>query len=66
MQVEVTDEQAELLRELLDIALHELNFEIASADLPSYRESLRQRRTTVQSVLDMVGGPIPNAERFKP
>ena len=63
MHVELTDEQAELLRELLDVALHDLNYEVASADLPSYRESLWERRTTVKrcSTWSAHRSPTPSA-----
>ncbi len=65
MHLELSDDQAEILREILDIAVHDLSCEIASADLPSYRDTLRHRRETLEPILDAVGGPIPNAERLK-
>jgi hypothetical protein len=65
MQLDLDDNQAELLREVLDITLHDLNYEIASADLPSYREMLRGRREALLPILDAVGGPIPESERQK-
>jgi hypothetical protein len=65
MQLELSDEEAELLREILDIAVHDLSYEIASADSATYRETLRHRRAALEPILDAVGGPIPNAERLK-
>ncbi|HYL51143.1 MAG TPA: hypothetical protein VEZ15_04175 [Acidimicrobiia bacterium] len=64
MHLELADDEAEVLREVLDITLHDLSYEIASADLPSYREMLRNRRRILEKVLDAVGGPIPNSERL--
>lgn len=63
MHLELADDEAEVLREV-DITLHDLSYEIASADLPSYREMLRNRRRILEKVLDAVGGPIPNSERL--
>jgi hypothetical protein len=64
MQIDLNEEEAELLRALLDTALRDLSHEIADTDLASYRRMLRERRSSVQRLLDAVGGPIPNAERF--
>ena len=64
MSLDVTDEQAAVLREILDIALRDLNYEIASADRADYRHMLRERRECVRAVLDAVGGPLSPAERF--
>jgi hypothetical protein len=64
MQLELDDGQAELLRTLLDTALRDLSCEIADTDLPAFRRMLLERRTTLEQLLDLVGGPIPNEERF--
>ena len=65
MQVELNDEQSQYLRAVLDITMRDLSYEIASADLPSYRQELRHRRDLLRGILDAVGGPIPDAERLK-
>ena len=65
MQIDLADDTAEVLREVLDIALHDLNREIAAADLPSYRKTLRDKREKLQGVLVTLGRAIPNAERLK-
>ena len=65
MQIDRADDTAEVLREVLDIALHDLNCEIAAADLPSCRKTLRDKREKLQGVLVTLGGAIPNAERLK-
>lgn len=64
MHLELADDEVGVLREVLDITLHDLSYEIASADLPSYREMLRNRRRILEKILDAVGGPIPNSERL--
>ena len=66
MHIDLDDEQAEILRTVLDTALRELSYEIASADLPSFRLMLRRRREELRPILDALGGPIPAAERFSP
>jgi hypothetical protein len=65
MHLDLSENEAELLREVLDSARRDLSYEIASADRPSYREGLRERRAALEHVLDAVGGPIPNAERLQ-
>lgn len=64
MRLELGAEQAEALQVLLDSTLRELSYEIASADVPSYRQLLRARRETLRTILDQVGGPIPGSERL--
>jgi hypothetical protein len=66
MRLDLTDDQTEFLREVLDMELRELNYEIASADLPSFRGKLRTRRELLHGILEAVGGPIPKAERLRP
>jgi len=65
LQIDLTDDTAEVLREVRDIALHDLNCAIAAADLPSYRTTLRDKREKLQQLLATLGGAIPNAERLK-
>jgi hypothetical protein len=63
MLVELDDAQRSELRALLDVTLRDLSYEIASADLPSFRLMLRRRRETLGSVLDALGGRLTAAER---
>jgi vacuolar-type H+-ATPase subunit E/Vma4 len=51
MQVDLNDEQTEVLRSVLESTVRELSYEIASADLPTFRQSLRHRREIVQEIL---------------
>jgi hypothetical protein len=64
MVVELDEDQRSELRALLDATLRDLSYEIASADLPSFRLMLRRRRETLRSVLDALGGRLSAAERF--
>lgn len=64
MRLDLDDEQAETLRAVLDITMRDLSYEIASADLPAYRQLLRQRRELLRDILDAVGGPMPNNQRL--
>lgn len=61
-RIELDETHAEALRVLLDSAVRDLSFEIADTDLPSYRQMLRDRRTVLRQILDMVGGALPNAQ----
>ena len=64
MHIDLSDEQTDALRTVLDTTLRELSYEIASADLPSYRLMLRSQRAALRPILDAVGGPIPASQRF--
>lgn len=64
MHVELDEEQHSELRALLDATLRDLSYEIASADLPSFRLMLRRRREVLSSILDALGGRLTAAERF--
>jgi hypothetical protein len=64
MTLNVTDEQAAVLREVLDITLRDLSHEIAATDRADYRHMLRARRDALRVVLDALGGPIALAERY--
>lgn len=56
MDLALTDEEAELLREILDSVLRDLSYEIANTDNASYRSQLRSRRERIQAILQQVGG----------
>ncbi len=66
MHIDLSDEQADALRAVLDITMRDRSYEIASADLPKFRLTLRRQRAALQPILDAVGGPIPVSERFSP
>ncbi|MGO9855176.1 MAG: hypothetical protein ACLPYY_09065 [Acidimicrobiales bacterium] len=55
MKIELTDEQASDLGELLREALGDLSSEIAATDNAAYREGLRARRGSLEGVLAKLG-----------
>ena len=63
MLIDLNESQVEELRGLLETNLRELSYEIASADLPSFRRMLRERREAIRSVLTTIDGPISVAHR---
>ncbi|MGQ0433470.1 MAG: hypothetical protein ACT452_13795 [Microthrixaceae bacterium] len=58
MHLELTDEEADLLRQILDITVKDLSPEIANTDNANYRRGLIDRREHVRAVLDRLGGPM--------
>ena len=54
MKIELTDAQAADLLELLRGALGDLSSEIAATDNAAYREGLRNRRASLESVLELM------------
>lgn len=55
MQLELTEEEAEILREVLGTHLGDLSAEIANTDNPSFRRMLRNRRDRLARVHDALG-----------
>jgi len=61
MDLTLTEAEATELRDLLDGSLGDLSSEIADTDNPSYRLTLKERRSRLQSVralLASVGEPV--------
>lgn len=58
MVIALDETQVDELRDLLEMSLRELSYEIASADLPSYRLALRERREVYRSILSEISGPV--------
>jgi hypothetical protein len=56
-------EQSELLRDVLDERYRQLRSEITDSSVTAYKHQLRQRRGLLLSVLDLVGGPLPDKVR---
>jgi hypothetical protein len=56
MDIHLTDEQADELRETIDGALDDLSTEIAATDNPSYRALLNRRRTLLRDTRATLGG----------
>ena len=61
MLIDLNETQVDELRSLLEMNLRELSYEIASADLPSYRLKLREKREVIRSILAGINGAIPVA-----
>ncbi len=56
MEVSLTEEDAELLREVIEVVISDLSPEIADTDNPSYRRMLRSRRAALGALLEKLGG----------
>lgn len=61
MDLALDDAQQTLLREVLDSAFRDLRYEVANTDNSRFKEELRAREATLKSILDLVGGPLPDA-----
>jgi hypothetical protein len=59
MQLNLPDDDAELLREVLDSALSRLTSEIAHTDNRVYRHDLKGRRDRLRGLVDLLGGQSP-------
>jgi hypothetical protein len=57
MQLELSNEDAQLLREVLDLVVRDLSPEIAHTDNAQYRRALIDRRGHIAAILDSLGGP---------
>jgi hypothetical protein len=62
MILELDDDRAALLREVLDQAYRDLRYEIADTDNSTFKQQLRDRAEQLKAVLDAVGGPLPDRE----
>jgi inorganic pyrophosphatase len=62
MKIDLDDTRSELLREILDSTYRDLAYEIADTDNSTFRSKLSERRQLVKSMLDDVGGPLPDRD----
>jgi hypothetical protein len=62
MQLELSAAQSALLRDTLDSTYRDLKYEIARTDDRSFKEELRQREALLLTILDAVGGPLPDVQ----
>jgi hypothetical protein len=51
LQLDLTDEEHEILVQLLEESLSDLRMEIADTDLYDYREMLKRRKEAIMKVL---------------
>jgi hypothetical protein len=61
MEISLDDEQADLLRALIEEALGELSYEIAGTDRPAYRQALRRRRDALRTIFAAMTVPTEHA-----
>jgi hypothetical protein len=59
LQIAVSDEDATILRELLNAKLVDLRREISHTDSPRFRETLYQVEGMLQRVLDQLPKDVP-------
>jgi hypothetical protein len=59
MQLALTEEETEILRDLLDAYLPELKREVARTDRHSLRHALVQRQELVERLLEQLGTVTP-------
>ena len=57
MELTLTDEEVDELRQLLDEAISDLSSELADTDNPRYKAVLRGRREQLRAVRAKVGTP---------
>ncbi len=57
MQIELNEAQCAELQQLLESSLGDLSTEIAGTDNFEYRQGLRERRSTLESVLYQLDNP---------
>jgi hypothetical protein len=60
MELHLDTTQVDLLREILDSAFRNLRFEIADTDNSVYKHNLKEREQSLKSILEKVGGPLPD------
>ena len=56
MQVDLSDDDVELLKEVLDTSLDRLTSEIRHTENPVYRQNLKGRRDRLRGLIDVLGG----------
>ncbi len=60
MELNLSEDDIEQLRNVLDSVVRDLSHEIADTDNSGFRANLKQRRDTLRSILDRIGGPLPD------
>jgi hypothetical protein len=56
IELDLDEQEAGVLREVLESAHSELGYEIANTDSKDYREKLKQRQALIQRVVGQLGG----------
>lgn len=58
MQIDLSFDEAQELRQLLDSTLGDLSHEIAATDNRSFRSDLRERRVRLLAIRDSLGAMV--------
>jgi len=58
-QLELTEPELDLLREIAEEWLSELRMEIAATDSASYRDGLKARESLLHDILARLGAAVP-------
>ena len=61
-KLELTDDEARLLKEILQSYLGDLRMEIADTDLQSFRNKLRSNEELIKRIIDRFGKMDPAAQ----
>jgi hypothetical protein len=56
VDLSLTEEDVQLLREVIESVISDMSPEIADTDNPEYRRTLRSRRDALRALLDKLGG----------
>ncbi len=56
MQLDLSDDDVELVKDVLDTALDRLTTEIGHTDNPVYRQNLKGRRDRLRRLINVFGG----------
>lgn len=57
MQIEMSEKEAEVLREALETAVSNLSVQIADTDRQNFRESLKARRDLLRGIAERIPAP---------
>jgi len=57
LQLELTAEEAELLREIAEEWLSDLRVEISATDRVTYRQGLKKKAALLRGIVDRLGAP---------
>jgi hypothetical protein len=60
MRIELTPEERDLLREILDRNLNEVDLEIHRADTLGFKDMLKRRKQSLEHIIEKVNyAPVP-------
>lgn len=61
LQIDLTHDEAKILRQVLEDYLSDLRMEIVGTDSMGFREMLKHRKGVITKVLDRIGGSVSPA-----